>query len=123
MKSFEDLDAFKRAVDLSVIVYQVTAAFPDTEKFGMTSQLRRASTSVISNIAEGQGRIGLGEWRQFLGHARGSLYEVQAQVITAERLGLLDTASYRRLRSAITRVARPLSGLIAYVKRRETPDN
>jgi len=118
-KTFEDLDAFQRAVDLSVTIYRVTETFPRTELYGLIAQLRRASVSVVSQIAEGQGRLSLGEWRQFLGQARGSLFEIQAQAIVASRLGYLDTNTYKRVRSSLTRVAKPLAGLIEYVRRRE----
>jgi len=121
MKKFEDLDAFQRAVELSVIVYQSTASFPDAERYGLTAQVRRASVSIVSQIAEGQGRLTNGEWRQFLSQARGSLYEVQAQVILAQALGLIDAATHQRLRSAIIKAAKPLAGLINYVRRREKP--
>jgi four helix bundle protein len=118
-KNFEDLDAFQRAVDLSVAIYEATSSFPDEERYGLKAQLRRASISVVSNIAEGQGRLTDGEWRQFLGHARGSLYEIQAQLVVATRLGLLDAASHRELRSAAIKTAKPLAGLIRYVRKRE----
>jgi len=119
-KTFEDLDAFQRAVDLSVTIYRATETFPRAELYGLVSQLRRASVSVVSQIAEGQGRLSLGEWRQFLGQARGSLFEIQAQTIVASRLGYLDTSTYKRVRNSLTRVAKPLAGLIDYVRRRET---
>jgi len=119
-KNFEDLDAFQKAVDLSVAVYRTTESFPDAERYGLTKQLRRASISVVSNIGEGQGRLTDGEWRQFLGHARGSLYEIQAQLIVAARLGLIDEPVHRRLRLAISKAARPLAGLIEYVRTRKS---
>ena len=124
-KNFEQLDAFQRAVDLSVAVYEITTLFPDEERYGLKAQLRRASISVISNIAEGQGRLTNGEWRMFLSHARGSLYEVQAQVLVAKRLGYLDETAHQSIRSFVIKAAKPLSGLIDYVKRREsvTTDN
>ena len=120
MKNFEELDVFQRAVELSVCVYRETNSFPVEERYGLTAQVRRASVSVVSHVAEGQGRLTLGEWRQFLSQARGSLYEVQAQLIVARALELLDDAAHRRLRSALIRVAKPLAGLINYVRRRET---
>ncbi len=118
MATFEDLDVFKRALDLMEDVYRVTKMFPGDERFGLTQQLRRASISVVSNLAEGQGRLTNGEWRQFLSHTRGSLYEIQAQLIAARRLDFLDETEYRKLRSAARRVAEPLRGLIEYVKLR-----
>ena len=65
---------------LCVEVYQLTAAFPDAEKFGLTNQLRRAAVSIPSNIAEGYGRMTKGEYKQFLGMARGSTFELQTQL-------------------------------------------
>jgi four helix bundle protein len=118
-KSFEDLDVFKQALDLTVAVYRVTKTFPSDERFGLTQQLRRAVVSVVSNIAEGQGRLSHGEWRQFLSQARGSLYEIQSQIIVARRLEYFEEESSRQLRSAIRRVATPLQGLIEYVRGQE----
>ena len=119
MATFEDLDVFQRALDMMVAVYRVTRTFPTDERFGLTQQLRRAVVSVVSNLAEGQGRLTSGEWRQFLSQSRGSLFETQAQCIAAHRLGYLDDAQYKQLRSAIRRVAEPLKGLINYVTTRK----
>ncbi|HLJ75052.1 MAG TPA: four helix bundle protein [Thermoanaerobaculia bacterium] len=118
MPTFEELDAFQYAVDLTVAIYRATSEFPKDERYELRRQLRRASISVVSNIAEGQGRLTNGEWRQFLSQARGSLFEIQAQLIVALRLELLDEARHRRLRSAVIKVAKPLAGLIDYVRRR-----
>jgi len=115
MATFEDLDVFKQALDLMVAVYRITRTFPNDERFGLTQQLRRAVVSVVSNLAEGQGRLTTGEWRQFLSQSRGSLFEVQAQLIAAHRLGYLDEVQHKQLRSGIRRVAEPLKGLINYV--------
>lgn len=68
-------------------MYKLTASFPNSEQFGLTNQLRRASVSIASNIAEGYGRATKGEHLQFRGHARGSNCEVQTQLVIADRLG------------------------------------
>jgi four helix bundle protein len=74
-------------MELSEAVYKLTSDFPDIERFGLTNQLRRASVSIASNIAEGYGRCTKGEYVQFLGHARGSNFEVQTQLLLSKRLG------------------------------------
>ena len=118
-KTFEDLDVFNRALDLMVGVYEATEDFPKRELYGLASRLRRASVSVLSNIAEGQGRLTPGEWRQLLSHARGSLFEIEAQLIAAERLRYINAPTMRRLRAETKFVAKPLAGLIDYVRSRE----
>ena len=116
MKIFEDLDAFRCARDLIEEVYGFTQRFPATERYGLTSQMRRAAISIASNIAEGQGRLTPGEWRQMLSHARGSLFELQAQVVIAERLQFTDPTNATLIRTRIGDTARPLAGLIQYVR-------
>lgn len=124
MKTFEELDAFQAALDLIDAVYERTVSFPRSEQYGLTSQIQRAAVSVASNIAEGQGRLTLGEWRQMLSQARGSLFELQAQVTIAVRLRYADKPVAKSLRDQIARTARPLNGLIAYVRKRQSkPDN
>ena len=86
-ESFRDLAVWQRAIELTPAVYTLTSAFPDSERFGLTNQLRRASVSVASNIAEGYGRATKGEYIQFLGHARGSNSEVETQLVIAKALG------------------------------------
>jgi four helix bundle protein len=81
--SYKDMIVWQRAVELSVAIYRLTSAFPSSEQFGLTSQLRRAGVSVASNIAEGYGKASKGEYVQFLGHARGSNFEVQTQLTIA----------------------------------------
>jgi four helix bundle protein len=86
-QSFKDLTVWQRAIALTVSVYRLTSAFPDSEKFGLTSQMRRAAVSIASNIAEGYGRASRGEYVQFLWHARGSCSEVETQLVIAIELG------------------------------------
>ncbi len=95
--SFKDVIAWQRAIEMSIALYKLTSTFPKEEMFGLSSQLRRAGVSVASNIAEGYARNSTGEYKQFLGMARGSNSEVQTQLILARELGfgspqLLDKA-------------------------------
>ena len=89
-QAFQDLTVWQRAMDLSECVYCLTRTFPNDEQYGLISQLRRASVSVASNIAEGRGRATEGEFRQFLSIAQGSTYEVQTQLLLAIRLKIGD---------------------------------
>ena len=102
-----------------VEVYRITEAFPKRELYGLAAQLRRAAVSVVSNIAEGQGRLTYGEWRQLLSHARGSLYEIEAQTIASLRLGFIDTETFAVLRKQARNVGGQLIGLIRYVQGKE----
>lgn len=113
VKSYEDLIAWQKAMDLANEVYKISARFPDREVCGLTAQLQRAAVSVPSNIAEGQGRLTRGEFKQFLGHARGSLYEVQTQLRLANRLGYLAPSELKRVLELSFEVGRILHGLLA----------
>jgi four helix bundle protein len=85
--AYRNLKVWQRAIDLSVTIYKFTSHFPGSELYGLTSQLRRAAVSVASNIAEGYGRASKGEFRQFIGIARGSVLELQTQLEIAKQLG------------------------------------
>jgi four helix bundle protein len=85
-ESFKDLAVWQRAIQLTVAVYKITPSFPASERFSLTNQLRRASVSIASNIAEGYGRSTKGEYLQFLGHARGSKCEVETQLVISKEL-------------------------------------
>ncbi|HEY5331070.1 MAG TPA: four helix bundle protein [Acidobacteriaceae bacterium] len=96
-ESYKDLLVWQRAIQMTLAIYRLTEGFPKDERFGLTSQLRRAGVSVASNIAEGYARATRGEYKQFLCMARGSNSEVQTQLVIARELGLgspklLDTA-------------------------------
>jgi four helix bundle protein len=88
-RSYKDLFAWQKSMDLVTAIYRTTAGFSKDELFGLTSQLRRAAVSIPSNIAEGQGRLSEKEFRHFLGQARGSLMEVETQLQIAENLSYL----------------------------------
>ena len=109
---------FPRAVYAALVldVYRGTQTFPKIETYGLTSQLRRAAVSVPSNIAEGQARLSTGEFRQFLGNARGSLMEVETQILIAGDLGYLESDASKHLLALAAEVGRMLNGLLAALK-------
>ena len=94
------------------MIYRASEDFPSREIYGLTSQIRRAAVSVPSNIAEGAGRITRGEFVQSVGHARGSLLEVETQLIVAQRLGYLNTEKTDELLEVTNEIGRITNGLI-----------
>jgi four helix bundle protein len=104
--SFRDLDVWKRAIELTLAIYKLTDAFPESERFGLTNQLRRASVSVASNIAEGYGRATKGEYIQFLGHARGSISEVETQLVIARALNFGSSPHMKSAENLCTEVGK-----------------
>jgi four helix bundle protein len=90
VKSFRDLVVWRKSGALTLAVYELTRGFPREEMYGLTSQLRRAAVSVPSNIAEGFGRRSRSDYRSFLCVARGSVHEVQAQLLISKELGFGD---------------------------------
>lgn len=114
-KTFENLRAFQRALDLMVDVYAATEPLPKSD---LRPQLRRAAGSVVSHIAEGQGRLTNEEWSQMLSKARGSLYEVQAHVIAAAKLEILTPGVAEHLKKRARFAARELDGLIVWLRKR-----
>ena len=121
--SYRTSVAFKRSLEVVVAVYDVTAKFPKHELYGLTSQLRRAAIGIISQIAEGNGRATYGEWRQFLSQARGSLFEVEAQLIAAHELGFVAEAEHAWVTKLINGAGRAISGLMKWVRKQELANN
>ena len=111
LKSYRDLEVWKKSIELAEMVYRISARFPSEEKFGLTSQVRRAAVSVPANIAEGAERHGTGEFLQFLGIASGSLAETETFLILAQRLGLTTSEQTKPLMSRASEVGRMLNGL------------
>ncbi|MBY0527208.1 MAG: four helix bundle protein [Gemmataceae bacterium] len=112
VRHYSDLIVWQKSMDLVVHVYQSTESFPQREVFGLTNQVRRAAVSIPSNIAEGQGRATTKDFVHFLHIARGSLQEVETQVLLAGRLQyLVDQEKVEHL-NATTEIARILNGLI-----------
>jgi four helix bundle protein len=117
VKSFHDLVAWQKAMELVTEIYKVSQKFPQEEMFGLASPIRRAAVSIPSNIAEGRGKSSKGEFQQFLYHARGSLAEVETQLIIAINLGYLTNQEIPHLMELIARVGRLLHGLLSATKR------
>lgn len=115
--SFRELRAWQEGVRLAVDIYRKTARFPDAEKFGLTSQMRRAGVSVPSNIAEGQARRSPRDFIRFLGIARGSLAELETQTVIAAELGFLDPQAASELEGSVNDVQRMTYGLIRSIER------
>ena len=110
--TFRDLKCWQKAFDLTVAVYAATRAFPKEELFALSNQLRRAAISVMSNIAEGKGRLSDKDSLRFFGNARGSLFEIESQIDIAERLRYISAVDARAIRSQTSEVGKLLNGLI-----------
>ncbi len=110
-KNYADLIVWQKAMSFVEAVYRASAGFPMEERYGLTSQLRRAAVSVPSNIAEGEGRDSRREFHRFLRVAHGSLREAETQIQIAGRLGYLTSTITARLMSAAAEVGRLLNGL------------
>lgn len=89
-QDYRNLVVWQKAIELTVCIYKLTRSLPKDEVYGLSSQMRRASISIASNIAEGRGRLSPAEFRHFLGLAQGSAYELQTQLIVAQTLQLGD---------------------------------
>lgn len=111
VKSYQELEVWKKSIDLAEKIYETSRQFPQDEKFALTSQIRRAAVSVASNIAEGAERGGTREFLQFLGIASGSLAEVETQLILAARLKMMTPGILESLLARADEIGRMLSGL------------
>jgi four helix bundle protein len=111
MFNFEKLETWQEAIAFADLVYQLTRNFPDAERFGLTSQMRRAAVSVSSNLAEGCSRSSRPDYARFVEIATGSVFEVVSQAAIARNQGFLDPAEYEQLYQAAERQSRMLSGL------------
>jgi len=117
VKDFKGLDVWRLSIDLAKKIYLVSGNFPDAEKYGLTSQIRRAVVSVASNIAEGCGRSTNKDFVLFLHHAMGSLKEVECQIFLAKELGFLCEEYFNDLSNSVLALERKLSGFIEYVRK------
>ncbi len=110
--SYRELIVWQRAIQMSVALYRFTEEFPKAEVYGLSSQLRRAGVSVASNIAEGYGRMSTGEYKQFLGMARGSNLEVQTQLVIARELGFGNAEKLKTADSLSQEVSKMLVAML-----------
>ncbi len=112
ISSYRDLVVWQQAMDLAVAVYQATGSWPKEELYGLTSQTRRAASSVPANIAEGYGRENRGSYQQFLRIAQGSLKEMETHLLIAERIGLIKLENLQKLETRSESVGKLLRLLI-----------
>ena len=112
LKSYRDLIVWQRSIDLTGKIYSCTRQFPKEEIYGIVSQMRRAAVSIASNIAEGHGRNSTGEYRQFLGISKGSLYELETQLIVSNKVGYLSDEMLDNLLNNCDEISRLLNGLL-----------
>jgi len=111
MFNFEKLEIWQEAINFADSVYGMTRAFPESERFGLTNQMRRAAISISSNLAEGSSRSSRSDFARFVEIATGSLFEVVSQATISQRQGLLAEADFNRLYSACEKQSKMLSGL------------
>ena len=117
IESYRDLRVWKSSIELTVACYKTTESFPTTETYGLTSQIRRASTSIAANIAEGYGRDNTGSYVQFLRVAQGSLKELETHIIVAKRIGYLQSSSESEILQKSEEVGKMLRALIRSLQR------
>ncbi|MEG1589860.1 hypothetical protein AB670_02990 [Chryseobacterium sp. MOF25P] len=116
MANFKELLVWQKSINFVTEIYEVTNNFPKDEMYGLTSQIRRASISIPSNIAEGNSRRSVADYLQFLKIARGSCAEVETQLIIAQNLKFLSEEHYLKLNQDIIEISKMLNGLINSLK-------
>lgn len=117
IQNYKELVVWQQAVALTTELYKLTARFPDTERYGLTSQIRRATTSIAANIAEGWGRGSRGEYIQFLTVARGSLMELETHLIVACNLHFLKPEEFGSVAKPVKDIEKMLNRLIAVLRK------
>lgn len=110
-RNYQDLVAWQKAMDLAVLIYELSAGFPADERFGLTSQIRRAASSVAYSIAEGQGQFTKPNFKRFLSMAHGSVREVETQLLLAVRLRFIDQGQAKDAIQLAAEVGRLIRGL------------
>lgn len=118
MLDFKNMDVWKKCRELAKDIYLITQTFPKEETFGLTLQMRRSVVSVISNISEGIGRSQIKETIQFLNFAKGSLFELDAQLTISFDLNYIDSSTYERISNLILECNRLVQGFSNYCKKK-----
>jgi four helix bundle protein len=121
VKSYQDLLAWQKAMELAERVYRLTAGYPNSELYGLTAHTRKSAVSVPSNIAEGQGRRSVPDFKRFLSIAYGSLLETETQILLGSRLGFLDAPSQSELLRLVGEAGRLINGLSRSLSRSQEP--
>jgi four helix bundle protein len=119
IKSYRDLEVWKKAMDLIVECYKMTERFPNKETFGLSSQLQRAAVSIAANISEGHSRQYTKEFLQSLSISYGSLAELETHIIIAERLKYTDASQSMKLLEKTAEIGRMLNGLRRSLKTKQ----
>jgi len=112
MKDFKQIDVWKKSHDLTLSVYKASALFPQSELYGLTSQIRRASASIPANIAEGCGRMGDAELARFFQIAMGSASELEYHILLARDLGFMDESTFVKISNETTSIKKMLTSFI-----------
>lgn len=115
-KHFQDLLVWQKSIDLAEIIYTITKNYPKEEMYGIISQMRRCSVSIASNIAEGQSRNSAPQFVQFLNIAKGSVSELETQLVISKRLKFVSEEDYVKTQNALSEIGRMLNGLIKAIK-------
>lgn len=119
-KSFRDLAVWQKGIQLTVLVYQLTKSFPREEIYGLTAQMRRAAISIPSNVAEGAGRLNSPEYRQFLGVARGSNFELLTQLQISKELHFVSEGAAKEVEDMCNEVGRMIYALISGIDKQRS---
>ena len=119
IRHYKELDVWKKSVALTTELYKLTSRFPDTERYGLASQNRRATTSIAANVAEGWGRGSTGEYIQFLTVARGSLMELETHLIVAFNLHFLNSDEFHGVLGPVQDIGKMLNRLIGVLRTRK----
>jgi four helix bundle protein len=119
VQSYRDLIAWQKSMDLVIEIYSSTRSFPRAETYGLISTIKAGSGLNSQQHRQGYDRLSTGEFKQFLGHARGSLVEVETQILISQRLGYLDSSQSTNLLKRTTEIAKILNGLLRSLARRK----